>query len=494
MGLVLMVAEQFDQAIEAFREAARIDPDSPAPLEKEAQALVFTGNLAAAREAVGRALAKDGRHGESWNTLSLIQLLEEEDQESLESKRKAVEFAPEEAAHHAGVAQHLVWMDRFAEAVKHAETAVRLEPHHPTYRHVYAMSLRWTGELDLAGEQLRIALDDIGPRLPERRFAYGLMREFDPVTKDFVWKARLGWLANFSASYGERAHIRMGKGDFTGASRAWQDHLATHPCWPGLLWLGLTRRWAGDLEGASEAFEEELALKANESQGQCFLGFCCLGTGRYDDGRLYLLQYRDYHPWVPGFEPPPDVWERDVDILVRLARRLPGVLEEGAEVDPAERGHLAWLGRETGHYVAATRIAREHFRDNPAAKRARVYMETPRHAAAAAAAGALLAAKGHGKDAGALDEEARTELRAQARDWLEDELELWMELVDSGDEQVGKPAHHFCCWVLQAEGEGSPQIAPVREPSNLRKLPPEEAESWRALWARYRKLYERVKK
>jgi hypothetical protein len=234
-------------------------------------------------------------------------------------------------------------------------------------------------------------------------------------------------------------------------------------------------------------------LKPEEPLGRYTLGFCYLGTGRYEEATEELLEYRDSLTWSPGFEPSPADWARDVEILVRLARRLPGVLEAGAEIDPAERRHLLWLCQDTRYYVAGTRLAEELFREDPAAKRAKAVFGVPCHAAGAAAAAAISAAMGHGEGVMDLDNEERRRLRALARDWLEDELRIWTDLVDRGDERDRENARVACCWFLQADQRLlSPGFGPVREKSNLRKLPREEAEAWRELWAAYRRLYERV--
>ena len=77
---------------------------------------------------------------------------------SFDTLRRHVRRAPRDAARHHHLARALVLRERPAEALHHAETAVRLEPRHVTYREHAARLLTQHGRLDAAvGEYLAAA-------------------------------------------------------------------------------------------------------------------------------------------------------------------------------------------------------------------------------------------------------------------------------------------------------------------------------------------------
>ncbi len=95
-----------------------------------------------------------------------------------------------------------------------------------------------------------------------------------------------------------------------------------------------------------------------------------------------------------------------------------------------------------------------------------------------AACSAVLAAAGQGTDADKLEEAERVRLRKQALDWLRADLDRWSKLWDGGqaaDRQLLKQMLPH--WLEDAD------LSTVREPEALKKLPAEEQEAWRKLWA-----------
>ncbi len=96
------------------------------------------------------------------------------------------------------------------------------------------------------------------------------------------------------------------------------------------------------------------------------------------------------------------------------------------------------------------------------------------HAACAAA----LAGCGKGKDDPAPDAAERAKLRGKVLDWLKAELAAWGRILDRGDtkarEDVVQIVKH---WRVDAN------LAGVRDPDALSKLPEAERKAWQALWS-----------
>ena len=107
----------------------------------------------------------------------------------------------------------------------------------------------------------------------------------------------------------------------------------------------------------------------------------------------------------------------------------------------------------------------------------------PEEAARTAAA----AGTGKGRDVPPLDGAVRTRLRRQALDWLTTETAAHAKELDSGR----PPARDLVRTSLVGLKQ-RPDLAGVREPESLAKLPEVEQADWRALWADVNTLQKRV--
>jgi serine/threonine-protein kinase len=107
-----------------------------------------------------------------------------------------------------------------------------------------------------------------------------------------------------------------------------------------------------------------------------------------------------------------------------------------------------------------------------------------RHNAARVAA---LAGCGRGEDADRLNEEERTRWRKQARQWLRADLALWTKMLDSGSAKAPDLVKKMLpLW--QAE----PDLAGIRDPSAMDKMPADEREECLTLWQEVGSLLKRA--
>jgi tetratricopeptide (TPR) repeat protein len=127
------------------------------------------------------------------------------------------------------------------------------------------------------------------------------------------------------------------------------------------------------------------------------------------------------------------------------------------------------------HFAAATRFWADAFASDPklaaGGDAQRLY-----HAARTA----ILAAERKGKDAPAGGDHARARFRAQALDWLNAVLAVWNKVAASS-------TSHDRIALIRAmlEWKTDPNLAPVRDPEPLKKLPADEQKAWRTLWSRF---------
>src|SRR5262249_34889856 len=93
-----------------------------------------------------------------------------------------------------------------------------------------------------------------------------------------------------------------------------------------------------------------------------------------------------------------------------------------------------------------------------------------------AACVAALAADGQGRDADKLDQKERECLRSQAYDWLRAELAAWARLFNDTPQVRVILRQALAHWLK------APDLASVREPTALAKLPPDDEAAWCRLW------------
>jgi serine/threonine-protein kinase len=150
--------------------------------------------------------------------------------------------------------------------------------------------------------------------------------------------------------------------------------------------------------------------------------------------------------------------------------------------DNIERLALLGTCRFKNLNLAAARLYAEAFAADP--KLADDPHVSHRYNAARVAA---LAGCGRGEDADRLNEEERTRWRKQARQWLRADLALWTKMLDSGSAKAPDLVKKMLpLW--QAE----PDLAGIRDPSAMDKMPADEREECLTLWQEVGSLLKRA--
>jgi tetratricopeptide (TPR) repeat protein len=166
---------------------------------------------------------------------------------------------------------------------------------------------------------------------------------------------------------------------------------------------------------------------------------------------------------------------REAERLVDLDDRLPSVLSGDLRPrDAAELAGFADVCYIRGLCVAAARMFGEAFDAQPVLAREHRY---------SAAWAAVIAGLDKGKDAGAVDEQQWERLRGQGLVWLRDELDTWRRRLGKGsDDDRADVLQRVNDWLRD------PDVAGVRDPEPLGRLPAAERREWEKLWRDLREL------
>jgi hypothetical protein len=195
---------------------------------------------------------------------------------------------------------------------------------------------------------------------------------------------------------------------------------------------------------------------------------------------LALRRYREAgqaaRTWLKVL-PARDAWQPVAERRLRqaeLGKRLPALLKGDEQpADATQRLDLADLCQLKRHYATAARLCAEAFAEQP--KLADDLKAWYRYSAACCAA---LAGCGKGEDAGKLDDQERTELRKQALLWLRAALDLWAKRLNGG-----KPRDRQEVAAKMLHWQKDSDLAGLRDPAALAKLPAGERQGCEKLWA-----------
>jgi hypothetical protein len=166
-----------------------------------------------------------------------------------------------------------------------------------------------------------------------------------------------------------------------------------------------------------------------------------------------------------------------------LDARLPAVLW-GTEkpANAVEQIEFAGLCVLKNRYAAAARLYDDALTTIP--RSIDVTRNGLRYNASCAAA---LAGCGRGEDGAELDNGERARWREQARQWLRADLAVWTKALDSDTAKAGELVRRTL-----TKWRGEPDLAGLREPGALDRLPAEERKEWSALWAEIDALLNRT--
>lgn len=234
--------------------------------------------------------------------------------------------------------------------------------------------------------------------------------------------------------------------------------------------ISASLRRQGKLE---EAIAEGRRLVALEPKFP--FGHWCLGLALRDQDKLQeaATELREAAALFPGLHRlHADI--ESVDRMIAVHGKLPAFLKgEFKPQTPDERLGLAGLCKIKKRYAAAAVLYADAFMAEP-----KLVEDWRAGHLCEAADCAAAAGTGLGEDADKLAENERPAWRKQALDWMRAEQAMRVRYLETGDTD-----DRIMVQQKLDDWRSDSDLAGVREPEALAKLPGEEQEAWRALWA-----------
>jgi predicted Zn-dependent protease len=235
--------------------------------------------------------------------------------------------------------------------------------------------------------------------------------------------------------------------------------------------IGTLLMWQRKWPEADAEFREMMRLQPDEDYGFFLLSKSLTGQGKIDEAIAVLRRAAESKPAAPILEKQLADQIRRAERLREFFARLPGILKgEDRPKDNAERLGWAWNCYLLGQFHSATRLWDEALTADPAAgddlKAGHRYSE---------ACAAALAGCGLGND-GPADEAARAALRRQALGLLRADLAQRAKRLDADG-----PGRAEALLNLEHSTRDA-DVACIRDPDALARLPVAERAEWTAFW------------
>jgi eukaryotic-like serine/threonine-protein kinase len=355
----------------------------------------------------------------------------------------AIRLKPDFAAAHNNLGIALKDQGQLERAVAAYEAAIRVEPDDAMAHSNLGDALRVQGRLERAVAECETAIR-IKPNFAPAHIHLGI-------------------------ALAERGHLDRAIAEFEMAIRIRPDFAGVH------FNLANALRLQGRLDRAIAEFEAVIRIKPDDAASHFVRGSILFKMGKFSAALESLEKGHALGSKQPGWGYPSEAWVRSARRMVELEAKLPAILKgETTPRDSAERLALVDLCSKTGRYATAARFWGEAFAETPAladdlAKAHRYY----------AACSASLAASGKGKDEPMPDDPAKTKLREQVLGWLRADLAALGKVLDGDNE----PAHKQTVAKKLARWKEDLDLAGIRDEGALAKLPEQEREGFRALWA-----------
>jgi superkiller protein 3 len=398
----------------------------------------------------------------------------------------AVALRPGSAPAHSNLGNALRDKGRLEEAIAECLQAIAIEPKYALAHYNLGVALAAKGRLEEAIAEFRRA-KEIDPRyalacgnLGNALVAKGRLDEAIAAFQEAI---------EIDPNLAPAHHYNLGnalvaKGRLDEAIAAYQKAIAIDPknakahtnLGPRLAKahtnLGAALAAKGRLDEAIAALQKATAIDPKYAQAHGALGRALLQRGRFAAARDATRRALDLLPEHPPLRAQVTQQLQACERLLALDEKLSAILKGDAQpADTTERLLLAELcGQYKQRYVAAARFYADAFAADP-----KLVGDLQRQHRYNAACSAALAAVG--KNADTLTAPHSLALRRQALTWLRADLFTWTRLAAAGQVGRSRLARILTHWQKDAD------LAGLRDPAALAKLPVEERQACEKLWA-----------
>jgi serine/threonine-protein kinase len=507
LGLALKAKGQVDEAIACYQKAIELDPKYATAHHSLGVALADKGQLEEAIACFKKAIALDPKYATAHNSLGIALHGKGQLDEGIACYRKAIELDPKYVAAHHNLGRALKGKGQVDEAIDCYRKAIALDPKYAPAHNSLGVALQAKGQVDEAIACQRKAIELDPKYAPAHSNLGNALRAKGQVDEAIACHKKAIALDPKNA----KAHVNLGialhgKGQVDEAIACWRQAIALDPKLAAVHFnLGIALRGKGQVVEAIACYKKAIELDPKFAGAYSNLGAILCDVKRDCDGAIAcfrkatelapkhalahynlgnaLARKGQVDAAIASYRTASDLDPKNAAFRPGLARaqRLAAARDKFAAFQngsytPAsndERLGLAEWCKIKKLHRTATGLCAAAFAADP--KLADDLKAAHRYSAACYAA---LAAAGQGEDAAKLDDQERTRLRQQARDWLRADLALRTKQLEGA-----QPADRAAAQQALRHWQKDPDLAGIRDKEALAKLPAEERAACAKLWA-----------
>jgi serine/threonine-protein kinase len=488
LAKALIQEGQPGEAIRYAQVAVAIRPRASHAYHQLGFALTQAGRPEEAVDQYRRAVAIDPTAVFSHQWLAITLFGSGRQDEAIEQLRVAIRINPNESGVHSTLARLLEITGRHAEALVYLRQAAALNPkdRHAQHQPRFLLVRLGRGDEALAEWQRSLKAD---PPEHDAWYGYAELRLFLDQEDEYR-RARQALLKQFGGTTNPVVAERTARacllrpateGELRQAVALAERVIAVEPSkhqgvYPYVRFAqGLAEYRQGRFDRAIVLMRGEASRVGGPAPG-LVVAMALYRSGQVAEARHAFAATVVAHDWRASklndqFDWTLHVLRREAESLI--LPNLPALVDGTSQPrDNDERLALVGAMQFTNRSLALARLYTDAFAADP--KRAD---DVPAGLRSDAARAAALAGCGQGQAADQLPDEERARWRRQALDWLRQDLAWWRKRLDSANAETNAQAMlRLRLWPADSD------LAGIRDPAALERLPPSEREEFRALW------------
>jgi tetratricopeptide (TPR) repeat protein len=480
---------RWEEVVRYFTAAVALRPSNSVVYLNLGKALRAKGDVEGAIRICGRAIELDPKFASPHYDLGAILCDDKRDYDrAIACFRRALELDPRLVLAHLSLGNALRKKGDLDGAIACYKKALELDPKYALAHLNLGNALREKGDLDCAIAYHKRALElDPKDAVAHNNLGNALYAKHDLDCAIACYQKALELDPKYPLAHNNLGNALYAKHDLDGAIACHKRALELDPKYAEAHYnLGNTLLDKGDLDGAIACYKKALELDPKYAEAHCNLGNILKQQGRF---AAAVASYRRGHELGSkrlDWRYPSARWLRDAERILVLDKKLPAILSgEAAAANPGDAITLAQVCQEfKKRHVAAARLYADVFAAEP--KLAADLDAQHRYNAACSAA---LAAAGHGEDAHLLPDKVVVMFRSWALGWLRDDLTAYAKLAGQNNSAIKQTIQQgLTHW------RSDPDLASLRDPQSLNRLPDNERAAWQELWRDVDQLAKRAAK
>jgi len=482
-GVALDEKGDLPGAIVACNKAIELEPGYAAAHLNLGHALIQVGDLPGAIAACQKALVLNPTLAMAHNTIGLALKAQGYLPGAIAAYEQAIAIDPNSVDAHNNLGNALTAQGDLPAAIAAFQKALTNNPRlAETYCNL-GITLKAKGDLPGAIAAFQNAVI-IKPDYAQAHYNLGLALQGQGNRAGAVaaYEKAIAAKPDHAEAHNNLGNAMKANGDLTRAIAHYKKAIA---CKPNLAEpyhnLAVALRARGDLIGAVAADQKAIAIKPDYARAHLDLGLTLIEQGKFIEARAEAAKAHEFGSKQPGWSAKASAsLLAQCDRLIEMDMRLPDYLQRKTKPKSLrERLEFAAVCARKQMYATSTRLYQEAFIAAPEAIYARFD----------AARAAALASCGLGEEATQLEDKERSRIRQQALDWLWAELTTKKKILDKETTAARDSLQGTLdLWMHHTD------LAGVRDPKALAKLPAPEKDAWVKFWSEVDTLLRQVQK